>query len=101
MFMAGVDGNVAGKMKKFSKARFYTWQGSHAKAIDRAMVGQGPGGIDLNAVDNILQTQNEGEGIKFHLDPAMLAQLQNAPGFVPVIIGIEPLVDLRQFLGIH
>ncbi len=29
-----------------------------------------------------------------------LAQLQNAPGFVPVIINIEPLEDLRTFLGL-
>jgi hypothetical protein len=40
------------------------------------------------------------EGIKFHLDPVMLAQLQNAPGFVPVIIDVQPLNDLKSFLGI-
>jgi len=39
-------------------------------------------------------------GIKFHLDPAMLTQLQNAPGLVPVIISVEPLGDLRKFLGV-
>jgi hypothetical protein len=38
------------------------------------------------------------EEIKFHLDPAMLRQLQNAPGFVPVIINIQPLNDLKSFL---
>ncbi len=48
---------------------------------------------------------NEGSGddkggIKFHLDPAMLQQLQNAPGFVPVIINVQPLNDLKSFLGI-
>jgi hypothetical protein len=40
------------------------------------------------------------EGIRFHLDPAQLAQLQNAPGFVPVIINIRPLNDLKSFLGV-
>ena len=30
----------------------------------------------------------------------MLEQLQNAPGFVPVIINIQPMNDLRLFLGI-
>jgi len=30
----------------------------------------------------------------------MLRQLQKAPGFVPVIINIQPLNNLRQFLGI-
>jgi len=39
-------------------------------------------------------------GIKFHLDPAMLRQLQNAPGFVPVIINMQPMHDLRKFLGV-
>jgi hypothetical protein len=45
-----------------------------------------------------LQTQNTGEGIKFHLDPAMLKQLQNAQGFVPMIISIQPMINLREFL---
>jgi hypothetical protein len=39
-------------------------------------------------------------GMKFHLDPAMLAQLQNAPGFVPVIISIRPMRDIKAFLGL-
>jgi len=57
------------------------------------------GGIDLTPANMHLQTQNAGEGIKFHMDSAMLKQLQNAPGFVPVIINIKPITDLRQFLG--
>jgi len=56
------------------------------------------GGIDLTSANKSLQTQNAGEAIKFHFDPALLAQLQNAPGFVPVIIRIQPLMDLRKFL---
>jgi hypothetical protein len=58
------------------------------------------GGIDLTPANMNLQTQNAGEGIRFQLDPVMLQQLQNAPGFVPVIISIQPVTDLRQFLGI-
>ncbi len=66
------------------------------------------GGIDLTPANMNLQTKvmdsrfrgNDSEGIKFHLDPAQLAQLQNAPGFVPVIIDVEPLGDLRRFLGV-
>jgi hypothetical protein len=57
------------------------------------------GGIDLTS-DKALTVQNNGRGIKFHLDPAMLQQLQNAPGFVPVIINIQPLNNLKLFLGI-
>jgi len=58
------------------------------------------GGIDLTPANLHLQIQNTGMGIKFHMDPAMLAQLQNAPGFSPVIINMQPMKDLRQFLGI-
>jgi hypothetical protein len=59
------------------------------------------GGIDLTPANMNLQTQNNGDGIKFHLDPAMLKQLQNAPGFVPVIINIQPLKSLPEFLGLN
>jgi len=58
------------------------------------------GGIDLTS-DKALSVQNNGQGIKFHIDPAMLQQLQNAPGFVPVIINIQPLKSLSAFLGIN
>jgi glycosyltransferase involved in cell wall biosynthesis len=57
------------------------------------------GGIDLSS-NKFLQTQAQGVGIKFHIDPAMLQELQNAPGFVPVVIDIQPMTDLSKFLGI-
>jgi len=56
------------------------------------------GGIDLNKIN--LESYSNGSEIKFHIDPAMLQQLQNAPGFVPVIISVKPLEDLQGFLGI-
>jgi L-amino acid N-acyltransferase YncA len=60
------------------------------------------GGIDLTAANGYLQTQNNGNGeIKFHLNPAQFAQLQNAPGFTPVIINIQPLKSLPEFLGLN
>ena len=58
------------------------------------------GGIDLTAANMNLQTQNAGARIKYHPDPAMLQQLQNASGFVPVIIDIQPMTDLHEFLGL-
>jgi methylase of polypeptide subunit release factors/tRNA A-37 threonylcarbamoyl transferase component Bud32 len=58
------------------------------------------GGIDFTADKTPLEIKNQGKGIKFHIDPAMLQQLQNAPGFVPVIVQMTPLNDLRSFLGI-
>jgi hypothetical protein len=58
------------------------------------------GGIDFTASKTPLEIQNAGVGIKFYLDPAMLEQLRNAPGFVPVIISVKPMVNLQGFLGI-
>jgi hypothetical protein len=75
-------------------------KGPDVRAVDRAQTAFAKGGIDLTPANMNLQTQNAGEGIKFHLDPAMLQQLQNAPGFVPVIVNIRPMTDLGQFLGL-
>jgi hypothetical protein len=58
------------------------------------------GGIDLTAEKTPLEVQNAGEAIKFNLDPLMLNQLQYSPGFVPVIINIQPMTELRVFLGL-
>ena len=73
--------------------------------IDHAMGrGEKNGGIDLTPANMNVETKTgspmTNKGIKFHLDPALLRQLQNAPGFVPVIINIQPMVDLRRFLGV-
>jgi len=76
---------------------------------NRTKQGKEPqrGGIDLTPGNMNLETkmdsrfrENDNGGIKFHLDPALLAQLQNAPGFVPVIINIRPMTDLKGFLGL-
>ena len=56
------------------------------------------GGIDLSSY-KALTVQNNGQSITFHINPTMLEQLQNAPGFVPVIIDIQPMINLREFLG--
>ncbi len=66
-----------------------------------AMAAHLKGGIDLSRTNMNLKTRNAGTSIKFHLDPAQLQRLQNATGFVPVIISIKPLVDLQGFLGVQ
>jgi hypothetical protein len=72
------------------------------------------GGIDLTPAKMNLQTKvmdsrfrgndkwwnNGNDSIRFHIDPAMLEELQNAPGFAPVIINVRPLTDLQAFLGV-
>ncbi len=86
---------------KNGDVRTLKWKSISAAGADRAMAGKAKkGGIDLNAVEKNLQTQNTNGEIKFNVDPAMLEQLQNAPGFVPVIINIQPLNNLSEFLGI-
>jgi len=84
-----------------------------SKSMDKAMDGNGgsterTGGIDLTPANMNVQVRtgsptkafgDDKEGIKFHMDAAMLERLQNAPGFVPVIISIQPMTNLRRFLG--
>jgi len=60
----------------------------------------GNGGIDLTPANKVLQTQNSGIGIRFHIDPAQLAQWQRAPGVMIESISIQPLKSLSYFLGL-
>jgi len=59
------------------------------------------GGIDLTPANRVLQTQNAGEGIKFHLDQAQFAQLQNSDGLMVGEVSIQALKSLPEFLGIN
>ena len=61
-------------------------------------VDERTGGIDLKSVNKDVQVNGEGGGIKIHLDPDMFARLQNVSGFVPVMISIRPMNNLREFL---
>jgi len=77
---------------------------------DKAMNARNNGGIDLTPARMNLQTKvmdsrfrgndsdEGGNDIRFHLDPAMLAQLRNARGFVPVITDMRPMANLDDFL---
>ena len=69
---------------------------------DGAMMNsvQTNGGIDLTPADRILQSQNSGIGIKFHINAAQLARYQEAPGFTVEDITIQPLKSLPIWLGI-
>jgi len=66
---------------------------------NKAMVIQrNTGGIDLTPANFDLQTQSAGGGISFHIDPAMLQELRDSPGFVPLVISVQPLKSLIEFL---
>jgi uridine kinase len=83
-----------------ANARFILHFDQERKATltDKAELSKG--GIDFNADKMHLETRHEGEGIQFKMDPVILRQLQNAPGFYPVIINIQPITDIRFFLGL-
>ena len=70
--------------------------------VPEVKVDNSYGGIDLTAEKLNLQLQNAGKEIKFKVDPAMLAQLQNVPGFAPNVIGLEAMTELslKKFFGI-
>ena len=72
-----------------------------------------PGGIDFNAENLNIETKmnsrfrgsdsvgrGNDNGIQFQIDPQQFLELQNAPGFTPVIINIQPLINLQLFLGL-
>jgi len=82
--------------------RIYHAAGGRGDLALISVVGQREtGGIDLTPANMNVQIQNAGEEIKFHLDPALLAQLQNATGFTPLIINIQPMTNLNKFLGLQ
>ena len=88
------EGKVLERLKRLS----VTMQ--HAESLpSEAMLGA-RGGIDFTPARMKVEDINTGQGIKFHLDPTLLKQLQNAPGFVPVIINIQPMRNLEVFLGL-
>ena len=106
VFLIGWEKSQQGQIKKSLPAsRTYVWEGQEASTVyDQAMKTETTmqkGGIDFTAPAVVLRQQNTGASIEpFKFDPLQLQQLQNAPGFEPVIINIQPLGDVRQFLGI-
>ncbi len=58
------------------------------------------GGIDFNAAKLNVETKTTGGEINFAVDPQQLLELQNVPGFTPVIIHMQPTINVRIFLGL-
>ena len=97
MLNIGQGKNISIEVQGASRERAEEVIGQFREIIGPDKSMSSTGGIDLTS-DKALSVQNNGESIKFHIDPAQLEQLRNAPGFVPVIISIQPMADLRQFL---
>ncbi len=77
----------------------YSDEARSAQDIDSAMA-LGKGGIDLTSAKRGLQIQDRTVENNPHMDPISFEQLHNASGFVPVITGIQPLINLRRFFEI-
>ncbi len=59
------------------------------------------GGVDLSNTNKNLNTESPNGKIEFYIDPAMLREWQDAPGFVPVIVDIQPVPNMYEFFGIN
>jgi hypothetical protein len=88
----------SGKLHELFKA--FMLQISEFDEAMQAEVKKLPGGIDLNAADKTLDIKSKTgeEGIRFDIDPAMLAEYENVPGFIPEITSFQPLQSLQTFL---
>jgi hypothetical protein len=88
----------------WAETKVFNNKKSMAAAQGKSAAMTAEGGIDFkpDKVGPAFFIQNNGEeSIRFHMDPAMLAKLQNASGFVPVIITIRPMEDIQSFLGLN
>jgi len=93
------------KAKRLVKS---TWEGLAEvdKTWDKSRAMLANGGIDLTRSHMNIQTKVDSpfrgndKGIHYHIDPAMLQQLQDAPGFTIGSITIKPLKSLPEFFGI-
>ncbi|MBF0510708.1 MAG: hypothetical protein HQL13_00095 [Candidatus Omnitrophica bacterium] len=92
--------------KDNSQDKVWVWSNVDVQVIrDAAQItpekrGLPAGGIDLTTTHKDLLTQKSQESIQFHLNPAQLGLLQKARGFIPAIVYIKPLVNLRRWLGL-
>ncbi|MBF0388170.1 MAG: hypothetical protein HQL20_10025 [Candidatus Omnitrophica bacterium] len=66
---------------------------------DDSMLSQKKGGIDFNTDKMNLLVHNGGDATGSNIDPAMFQQLQNATGFMPVVMDIQPLTSISQFIA--
>ncbi|MFH0754344.1 MAG: ATP-binding protein, partial [Candidatus Omnitrophota bacterium] len=77
----------------------------NSTAINLADKAQGPdlaqnGGIDLSQ-DKVTIKQGTTAGVQFEFNPALVAQIKQASGLVPNIIGIQPLtMSVADFCGV-
>ncbi len=69
--------------------------------FDQAQGRAVDGGIDFTPERMSLETKGNAAGVDFKFDPAQMTQWRNTAGVTPVIVNIQPMQDLPEFLGIH
>ena len=57
------------------------------------------GGIDFDPAHINMQVDHHGGGITMVIDPHLLQELKDNPGFTPVIISLTPMTNLGLFLN--
>ena len=110
-------GSESSQLRAYFETANYLYKPVASSAIDT----ETKGGIDFNADNLNLETRmdsrfrgndNVGRGndnvgrwndseIQFQINPQQLLELQNTPGFTPVIINIQPMGNLHMFLGLN
>jgi len=105
-----IDGEVNEEIRTWVPSVKMKVKSVKKKVSNAAMKAGSPeGGIDLTPARMDVQVKtgssmnvfgDDNGGIKFYLNPAQLAQLQNASGFVPVLVSVRKLTDLRAFLTV-
>ena len=94
-----------------SMSYLFALQHKNPLIVDPAMIAHlkkrhKKGGIDFTAGRMNLHVKafssvGKSRMITFNLDPSMILQLQNARGFEPVIVRMQPIHELSDFLGIQ
>ncbi len=84
----------------FSAFKEPTFDSIAATLASASAPAMAPGGIDLTGDKMRRQLTTTGNSVEFKFTPEMIDRVQSAPGFVPVIINMQPLTNLPLFLGL-
>ena len=60
---------------------------------------QDVGGINFDSMSINVNRGVRNPAVQIKMEPVMLRQFDDAAGFMPVIINVQPLTDLPHFLG--
>ncbi len=82
-------------MASFLKTYDTLMRASSSSAVNNLALN---GGIDLNAVNAVLQVNANGETLKLSIDPALFQKYQAVPGFYPEIKFMRPVGNVVEYL---